>query len=86
MLSQPGLLSETQCNLALIPAAHFPVPEPGLPEPVSILGPAIQNLSPMTLTVEGPQAVLKNYCLILHTSKEEASKAKVYLLQSKSQP
>ncbi|XP_052574443.1 protein-arginine deiminase type-6 isoform X1 [Peromyscus californicus insignis] len=42
---------------------------------------AIQNLSQMTLTVEGPHAVLKNYWLILHTSKEESSKAKVYWLQ-----
>ncbi|EGV98983.1 Protein-arginine deiminase type-6 [Cricetulus griseus] len=41
----------------------------------------IQNLSQMTLTVEGPTSVFKNYMLILHTSKEEASKARVYLSQ-----
>ncbi|CAO2589758.1 Protein-arginine deiminase type-6 [Lemmus lemmus] len=41
----------------------------------------IQNLSQMTLTVEGPASVLKDYWLVLHTSKEEASKARVYLRQ-----
>ncbi|KAM7324036.1 hypothetical protein ACRRTK_016341 [Alexandromys fortis] len=41
----------------------------------------IQNLSQMTLSVEGPASVLKDYWLILHTSKEEASKARVYVHQ-----
>ncbi|XP_040613467.1 protein-arginine deiminase type-6 [Mesocricetus auratus] len=38
----------------------------------------IQNMSQMTLTVDGPISVIKNYMMILHTSKEEANKAKVY--------
>ncbi|XP_028609870.1 protein-arginine deiminase type-6 [Grammomys surdaster] len=38
----------------------------------------IQNLSQMTLTVEGPTSILQNYHLLLHTSEEEAKKARVY--------
>lgn len=63
----------------------FLSPEPGL-SLCSSFCPEIQNLSQMTLSVEGPASVLKDYWLILHTSKEEASKARVYLHQSKSQP
>lgn len=32
----------------------------------------------MTLTARGPGCILKNYRLLLHTSKEEAEKARVY--------
>ncbi|XP_010612498.1 protein-arginine deiminase type-6 isoform X1 [Fukomys damarensis] len=38
----------------------------------------IKDLSQMTLTVQGPTAALKNYQLVLHTSEEEAEKARVY--------
>ncbi|GAB1289155.1 Protein-arginine deiminase type-6 [Apodemus speciosus] len=38
----------------------------------------IENLSPMTLTVEGPSRILRNYQLLLHTSEEEAKKTRVY--------
>ncbi|XP_052031686.1 protein-arginine deiminase type-6 [Apodemus sylvaticus] len=38
----------------------------------------IENLSQMTLTVEGPSSILQNYQLLLHTSEEEAKKARVY--------
>ncbi|XP_032743886.1 protein-arginine deiminase type-6 [Rattus rattus] len=38
----------------------------------------IQNLSQMTLTVEGPTSILRDYQLLLHTSKEEAKKTRVY--------
>ncbi|XP_021017096.1 protein-arginine deiminase type-6 [Mus caroli] len=41
----------------------------------------IQNLSQMTLTVEGPTSILQNYQLILHTSEEEAKRARVYWSQ-----
>lgn len=46
----------------------------------------IQNLSQMTLTVEGPTSILRDYQLLLHTSKEEAKKTRVYWAHSKSQP
>ncbi|XP_008851152.1 protein-arginine deiminase type-6 isoform X2 [Nannospalax galili] len=38
----------------------------------------IKNLSRMTLNVEGPNCILKNYRLVLHTSEEEAAKTRVY--------
>ncbi|XP_062963002.1 protein-arginine deiminase type-6 [Cynocephalus volans] len=38
----------------------------------------IKNLSQMTLNVQGPSCILKKYRLVLHTSKEESKKAKVY--------
>ncbi|KAB1268344.1 Protein-arginine deiminase type-6 [Camelus dromedarius] len=38
----------------------------------------IKGLSQMTLKVEGPSCVLKKYRLVLHTSKEESEKARVY--------
>uniref|UniRef100_A0A8C0X6P9 Protein-arginine deiminase n=1 Tax=Castor canadensis TaxID=51338 RepID=A0A8C0X6P9_CASCN len=38
----------------------------------------IKNLSRLTLTVQGPCCILKNYRLILHTSEDEARKARVY--------
>ncbi|XP_037354834.1 protein-arginine deiminase type-6 isoform X1 [Talpa occidentalis] len=38
----------------------------------------IKRLSPMTLTVEGPSCFLKRHQLLLHTSEEEAEKARVY--------
>uniref|UniRef100_A0A8C5L6A9 Protein-arginine deiminase n=1 Tax=Jaculus jaculus TaxID=51337 RepID=A0A8C5L6A9_JACJA len=38
----------------------------------------IKTLSRMTLSVKGPSCILKNYQLVLHTSKEEASKTRVY--------
>lgn len=42
----------------------------------------IQSLSQMTLNVQGPSCALKKYRLLLHTSKEEAEKARVYRPQS----
>uniref|UniRef100_UPI0040387D2D inactive protein-arginine deiminase type-6 n=1 Tax=Callospermophilus lateralis TaxID=76772 RepID=UPI0040387D2D len=42
----------------------------------------IRKLSQMSLTVQGPSCILKNYKLILHTSKEEAEKTRVYRPQS----
>ena len=44
--------------------------------------PEIKSLSQMTLNVQGPSCTLKKYRLILHTSKEEAEKARVYRPQS----
>ncbi|XP_047423258.1 protein-arginine deiminase type-6 [Sciurus carolinensis] len=41
----------------------------------------MKNLSQMTLTVQGPSCILKNYRLVLHTSEEEAEKARVYWAQ-----
>ncbi|XP_025242884.1 protein-arginine deiminase type-6 [Theropithecus gelada] len=38
----------------------------------------IKNLSQMTLSVQGPSCILKKYRLVLHTSKEESKKARVY--------
>ncbi|KAG8506611.1 Protein-arginine deiminase type-6 [Galemys pyrenaicus] len=38
----------------------------------------IKRLSPMTLTVQGPSCFLKRHRLLLHTSEEEAEKARVY--------
>uniref|UniRef100_G3RGX7 Protein-arginine deiminase n=1 Tax=Gorilla gorilla gorilla TaxID=9595 RepID=G3RGX7_GORGO len=38
----------------------------------------ITNLSQMTLNVQGPSCILKKYRLVLHTSKEESKKARVY--------
>ncbi|XP_066121260.1 protein-arginine deiminase type-6 [Saccopteryx bilineata] len=38
----------------------------------------IKNLSQMVLDVQGPSCVLKNHRLVLHTSKEESEKARVY--------
>ncbi|XP_004603436.2 protein-arginine deiminase type-6 [Sorex araneus] len=38
----------------------------------------VKSLSPMMLTVRGPSDVLERYRLILHTSAEEAEKARVY--------
>ncbi|XP_029801757.1 protein-arginine deiminase type-6 [Suricata suricatta] len=44
----------------------------------------IENLSQMTLNVQGPGCTLKKYRLVLHTSKEEAEKARVYRPQKDS--
>uniref|UniRef100_A0ABI8AEQ8 Protein-arginine deiminase n=1 Tax=Felis catus TaxID=9685 RepID=A0ABI8AEQ8_FELCA len=44
----------------------------------------IKSLSQMTLNVQGPSCTLKKYRLILHTSKEEAEKARVYRPQKDS--
>ncbi|KAM9243031.1 inactive protein-arginine deiminase type-6 [Dugong dugon] len=44
----------------------------------------IQNLSQMTLSVQGPSCTLKKHRLVLHTSKEESEKARVYWLQKDS--
>uniref|UniRef100_A0A8C9PLA2 Peptidyl arginine deiminase 6 n=1 Tax=Spermophilus dauricus TaxID=99837 RepID=A0A8C9PLA2_SPEDA len=44
----------------------------------------IRKLSQMSLTVQGPSCILKNYKLILHTSKEEAEKTRVYRPQKDS--
>ncbi|XP_016074903.1 PREDICTED: protein-arginine deiminase type-6 [Miniopterus natalensis] len=41
----------------------------------------IKNLSQMVLNVQGPSGIFKNHRLVLHTSKEEAGKARVYLAQ-----
>nr|XP_008249781.1 protein-arginine deiminase type-6 [Oryctolagus cuniculus] len=38
----------------------------------------IKNLSRMILNLQGPSCVLKKYRLVLHTSREEAEKARVY--------
>lgn len=32
----------------------------------------------MVLKVQGPSCIIKNYRVVLHTSKEEAEKARVY--------
>ncbi|XP_004850448.1 protein-arginine deiminase type-6 isoform X2 [Heterocephalus glaber] len=45
----------------------------------TVLSEDIKDLSQMTLTVQGPTSALKNYQLVLHTSEEEAEKARVYL-------
>uniref|UniRef100_A0A8C9PLB2 Peptidyl arginine deiminase 6 n=1 Tax=Spermophilus dauricus TaxID=99837 RepID=A0A8C9PLB2_SPEDA len=52
------------------------------PEPCLVSCPEIRKLSQMSLTVQGPSCILKNYKLILHTSKEEAEKTRVYRPQS----
>uniref|UniRef100_A0A8C9D8J8 Protein-arginine deiminase n=1 Tax=Panthera leo TaxID=9689 RepID=A0A8C9D8J8_PANLE len=44
----------------------------------------IKSLSQMTLNVQGPSCTLKKYRLVLHTSKEEAEKARVYRPQKDS--
>ncbi|XP_058409028.1 protein-arginine deiminase type-6 [Diceros bicornis minor] len=44
----------------------------------------IKNLSQMTLNVQGPSCILKKHRLVLHTSKEEAEKARVYRPQEDS--
>ncbi|XP_045883033.1 protein-arginine deiminase type-6 [Meles meles] len=44
----------------------------------------IQSLSPMTLNLQGPCCALKKYRLLLHTSEEEAEKARVYRPQRDS--
>ncbi|XP_041621128.1 protein-arginine deiminase type-6 [Vulpes lagopus] len=44
----------------------------------------IKSLSQMTLNVQGPGATLKKYRLVLHTSEEEARKARVYRPQRDS--
>lgn len=51
------------------------------PEPLFFC-PEIKSLSQMTLNVQGPGNTLKKYRLVLHTSKEEAEKARVYRPQS----
>ncbi|XP_024410437.1 protein-arginine deiminase type-6 [Desmodus rotundus] len=38
----------------------------------------IKNLSQMVLTMQGPSRILRKHRLLLHTSKEEAKKARVY--------
>ncbi|XP_021482054.1 protein-arginine deiminase type-6 [Meriones unguiculatus] len=51
-------------------------------QPSSEMAPKeIQDLSQMTLIVEGPDQILKDYRLVLHTSEEEAKKARVYWSQ-----
>uniref|UniRef100_A0A8D0W8Q4 Protein-arginine deiminase n=1 Tax=Sus scrofa TaxID=9823 RepID=A0A8D0W8Q4_PIG len=44
----------------------------------------IRNLSPMVLRVQGPSCILKKHRLLLHTSKEESDKARVYRPQKDS--
>ncbi|XP_054435590.1 protein-arginine deiminase type-6 [Pteronotus mesoamericanus] len=44
----------------------------------------IKNLSPMALTVEGPSHILRRHRLVLHTSKGDAKKARVYRAQEDS--
>lgn len=61
-------------------------PPPGalasrIPEPRLVSCPEIKNLSQMVLNVQGPSGIFKNHRLVLHTSKEEAGKARVYLAQ-----
>ncbi|XP_058516771.1 protein-arginine deiminase type-6 isoform X1 [Ochotona princeps] len=46
--------------------------------------PEIKNLSRMTLNLQGPSCILKKYRLVLHTSKEESEKARVYWPQNSS--
>ncbi|XP_031232811.1 protein-arginine deiminase type-6 isoform X2 [Mastomys coucha] len=53
----------------------------GQPDEQSIIQEEIENLSQMTLTVEGPTNILQNYQLILHTSEAEAKKTRVYWSQ-----
>lgn len=56
------------------------------PEPHLVLCPDIKDLSQMTLNIQGPSCVLKNYHLVLHTSEEEAEKARVYWPHGESSP
>ncbi|XP_013362861.1 PREDICTED: protein-arginine deiminase type-6 [Chinchilla lanigera] len=44
----------------------------------TVISEDIKDLSQMILSVQGPTCVLKNYQLVLHTSVEEADKARVY--------
>lgn len=57
----------------------------GLQKPLNlclVFGSDIRNLSPMVLRVQGPSCILKKHRLLLHTSKEESDKARVYRPQS----
>ena len=42
----------------------------------------VKSLSQMVLKVQGPSCITKNYRVVLHTSKEESEKARVYRPQS----
>ncbi|XP_036901212.1 protein-arginine deiminase type-6 [Sturnira hondurensis] len=42
----------------------------------------IKNLSPMIVTLQGPSHILRKHWLILHTSKGEAKRVRVYQLQA----
>ena len=42
----------------------------------------VKSLSQMVLKVQGPSYITKNYRVVLHTSKEESEKARVYRPQS----
>ncbi|XP_037010684.2 protein-arginine deiminase type-6 [Artibeus jamaicensis] len=44
----------------------------------------IKNLSPMVLTLQGPSDILRKHQLVLHTSKEEARRVRVYRPQEDS--
>ncbi|KAM5320138.1 inactive protein-arginine deiminase type-6 [Glossophaga mutica] len=44
----------------------------------------VKNLSQMVLTVQGPSRILRKHRLVLHTSKDEAKKARVYRPQEDS--
>uniref|UniRef100_G3T650 Protein-arginine deiminase n=1 Tax=Loxodonta africana TaxID=9785 RepID=G3T650_LOXAF len=46
--------------------------------------PDIKSLSQMTLSVQGPSCTLKKHRLVLHTSREESEKARVYWPQNSS--
>ena len=57
----------------------------GLQKPLNlclVFCPEMKNLSQMTLSVQGPSCILKKHRLVLHTSEEEAQRARVYRPQS----
>lgn len=57
----------------------------GLQKPLNVgllFGSEVKSLSQMVLKVQGPSYIIKNYRVVLHTSKEEAEKARVYRPQS----
>ena len=78
--------------------AQAPDPQPycplhpwgsGLQKPLNLCllsGSEVKSLSQMVLKVQGPSCIVKNYRVVLHTSKEEAQKARVYRPQGEWQP
>ncbi|XP_076994121.1 inactive protein-arginine deiminase type-6 [Tamandua tetradactyla] len=67
-----GAILLVNCNLAS--AGQLAVTK----TPKSLTAEEIKNMSQMTLSVQGPSCFLQKHRLVLHTSKEESEKARVY--------
>ncbi|XP_012371571.1 protein-arginine deiminase type-6 [Octodon degus] len=48
------------------------------PDTQMVVSEDIKELTQMTLSIQGPTCILKNYRLVFHTSEEEAKKARVF--------